>query len=411
MRGDSAGSGAPTGTQPKRLALLTYLALATPRGLHRRDALMALFWPESGTDEARSALRQALHHLRQHLGDGGLETRSDDRVGLATGGVSCDALDFEAAVAAGDDARAVSLYEGAFLDAVFVRGVSPDFEEWAHRLRTRLRGEAAEAAGRLSEQEWNAGRVEGAVAAARRRTEIDPENEGAIRALLGTLHDAGRTVEALSVAERFRQQLQQDHELEWSRETAALVESIQEGTRTPREAPPTQAREREAPAAPEAAMPPLAVPNAVAAAGSPTPPHAPVARRLAGLPRLLVFGAVAVASVFAWRGVAARRDGGASPVAREARPVQRVLVTDFVERTPGRGLGALVASAIRVDLAQSPMLRVLTTAQVSATLKLLSQPVEVSIDDSLAREIAIREGASGFVMGEVHDVGGQVVLA
>lgn len=429
LREDGAGAGAPTGTQPKRLALLTYFALATPRGLHRRDALVALFWPDSGTDEARNALRQALHHLRQYLGDGGLETRSDDRVGLAPGGVACDALEFEAAVAAGDDARAVRLYEGPFLDAVFVRGVSPEFEEWAHRLRTRLRREAAEAAGRLAEQEWVAGRVEGAVAAARRRTEIDPESEEALRALLGVLHDAGRTVEALAVAERFRVQLQQEHELEWSAETAALVASIQGGTRVRRAAPVVPAvRSTTAASAgavapaettPESAIAATTsgattpVPEAGRASVTPSAPRRPAASRPTGLDRLLLIGALlaAVAGVFAWRAWAARRGGDAPRVERAARPVQRVLVTDFVERPSPRGLGALVASAIRVDLAQSPMLRVLTTAQVSATLKLLSQPVEVSIDDSLAREIAIREGAAGFVMGEVHVVGGQVMLA
>ena len=29
--------------QPRRLALLAYLAAATPRGLHRRDTILALF--------------------------------------------------------------------------------------------------------------------------------------------------------------------------------------------------------------------------------------------------------------------------------------------------------------------------------------------------------------------------------
>src|SRR5256885_9674153 len=32
--------------QPRRLALLAYLAAATPPGFHRRDSLLALFWPE-----------------------------------------------------------------------------------------------------------------------------------------------------------------------------------------------------------------------------------------------------------------------------------------------------------------------------------------------------------------------------
>ena len=43
-------------TQPKRLALLAYLALAQPRGFHRRDTILALFWPELSGEEARRAL-------------------------------------------------------------------------------------------------------------------------------------------------------------------------------------------------------------------------------------------------------------------------------------------------------------------------------------------------------------------
>src|SRR2546430_5433144 len=60
----------PVLAQPKRVALLAYLAAATPRRLHRRDSLVALFWPELDQEHARAALRQALHGLRHALGDG-----------------------------------------------------------------------------------------------------------------------------------------------------------------------------------------------------------------------------------------------------------------------------------------------------------------------------------------------------
>src|SRR2546422_7475057 len=46
-------------TRSRRLALLAYLAAARPRGLHRRDTLLALFWPELDVEHARAALRQA----------------------------------------------------------------------------------------------------------------------------------------------------------------------------------------------------------------------------------------------------------------------------------------------------------------------------------------------------------------
>jgi DNA-binding SARP family transcriptional activator len=42
---------------PKQLALLVYLATATPRGFHRRDTLMALLWPELDQEHARRSLR------------------------------------------------------------------------------------------------------------------------------------------------------------------------------------------------------------------------------------------------------------------------------------------------------------------------------------------------------------------
>src|SRR5262245_12921902 len=44
----------PDRLQPKRLALLAYLAIARPRGAHRRDALVAIFWPELDQHGARS---------------------------------------------------------------------------------------------------------------------------------------------------------------------------------------------------------------------------------------------------------------------------------------------------------------------------------------------------------------------
>src|SRR2546429_348307 len=41
--------------QPRRLALLAYLAAASPQGFHRRDTLLALFWPELDQEHARAA--------------------------------------------------------------------------------------------------------------------------------------------------------------------------------------------------------------------------------------------------------------------------------------------------------------------------------------------------------------------
>src|SRR2546428_8452877 len=68
--------------QPRRLALLAFLAAASPRGVHRRDSLLALFWPELDQQHARAALREALHVLRAALGGEALTSRGDEEIGL-----------------------------------------------------------------------------------------------------------------------------------------------------------------------------------------------------------------------------------------------------------------------------------------------------------------------------------------
>src|SRR5256886_5857342 len=88
-------------TRPRRLALLAYLAASSGRELHRRDTLLALFWPELDQEHARAALRQALHVLRTALGADVVVTRGDEEIGLDFGRLRCDVVAFDDAVAAG----------------------------------------------------------------------------------------------------------------------------------------------------------------------------------------------------------------------------------------------------------------------------------------------------------------------
>src|SRR5437867_10161919 len=107
-------------TRSRRLALLAYLAAATPRGFHRRDTLLALFWPELDQDHARAALRQALHVLRDELGAQALVSRGDEEIGLAFEAVRCDVADFDRAVEGGRLTEALDLYRGELLEGFFI---------------------------------------------------------------------------------------------------------------------------------------------------------------------------------------------------------------------------------------------------------------------------------------------------
>src|SRR4051812_5031515 len=98
--------------QPKRLALLVYLALAGAHRFRRRDTLTALFWPDVDADHARGALRQALRFLRGELGPAALVNRGEEEVGVDSEALGCDVALFEAACEASEWDRALGLYRG-----------------------------------------------------------------------------------------------------------------------------------------------------------------------------------------------------------------------------------------------------------------------------------------------------------
>src|SRR5258705_2997634 len=101
-------------SQPKRFALLAYLACAGRQGFRRRDTVVALFWPELDEEHARGSLRQALRFLRRSLGEGVIVSRGEEEIGVDRGALRCDATAFVEACEGGRHAEALDLYQGAF---------------------------------------------------------------------------------------------------------------------------------------------------------------------------------------------------------------------------------------------------------------------------------------------------------
>jgi tetratricopeptide (TPR) repeat protein len=123
--------------QPKRLGLLTYLTIATPRGFHRRDVLLSLLWPDVPESRGRNALRQALFHLREHM-PGALISRQDGAIAIAPGTITCDVHDFEAAAQRRDASAVGALYGGDLIPAFSIGDAEP-FNEWLEDRRAELR--------------------------------------------------------------------------------------------------------------------------------------------------------------------------------------------------------------------------------------------------------------------------------
>src|SRR6185503_16602360 len=88
-------------SQPKRVALLVYLAVEGAKGPVSRDRLLGLFWPDSDAARARNALSQALHSLRQGLGADALDSQGATAIEVRSDQLWCDATAFAAAIDSG----------------------------------------------------------------------------------------------------------------------------------------------------------------------------------------------------------------------------------------------------------------------------------------------------------------------
>jgi DNA-binding SARP family transcriptional activator/TolB-like protein len=211
--------------QPKRVALLAYLAAATPRGFHRRDSLVALFWPELDQEHARAALRQALYGLRRPLGEDALGSRGDEEIGVEVSRFWCDAIAFDAAVADGRHADALELYRGDLLEGFFISG-APEFEHWLDSRRDGLRRSACKSAWILADSSHVAG--ESALAAhwARRAATLARDDEEAVRRLIALLGTLGDRAGAIQTYESFARRLAEEYDGVPATQTRALIAAV-----------------------------------------------------------------------------------------------------------------------------------------------------------------------------------------
>src|SRR5256886_3720656 len=183
--------------QPRRLALLAYLAAGTPRDFQRRDSLVALFWPELDQKHARAALREALHVLRSAVGQGIVTRRGDEEIGLDADLFWNDVAAFDRAVAAAEWGEALELYRGDLLEGFFI-SEAPEFERWLETERARLKDAACLSAHALIERSEASGDFAGAASWARRAARLTPFDEKLVRHWISLLRSEEHTSELQS---------------------------------------------------------------------------------------------------------------------------------------------------------------------------------------------------------------------
>jgi len=383
------GAELPGGAQTKRVALLAYLALARESPV-RRDALLALFWPELPEPDARAALRQALYYLRRVAGD--LFTTSGDEVSLRDGALRCDAVDIEQLARAGRFEDAIALYRGDFFDGFHVDDVSPELEEWVSRTRSRLKRRASGAAWSAADAASASGQTERAIELARRACELDVDQEAGWRRLMTLQAETGDRVGALRTYEEVVVRLERELETKPATETVSLAERI---------------RTAEISGASFTATTPAAPVEVTLAQGLESVPR-PLPQRRRWKAAALVG---AVAGTFALAGAVGAyirlSEDVPSLVANGSLATRdRLVVADFADLASDSLLAAGITEAFRVDLSQSPIVRVLSPRQVAAALGRMERAPGAALTEELAREVAVREGAKAIVTGSVANVAG-----
>lgn len=166
-----AGEASRVLAQPKRFALLAYLAIT--RVPCRRDTLLALLWPELDVYRARLSLRQAVHFLRSLLGPDAITGVGGDMLAVGSS-VECDTTEFDRAIDECRLADALAMYAGDLLSGFHVTDASNDFDDWLERERRRLRARATAAAWTLAEAAEHTGNAVESAHRARQAVQMKP---------------------------------------------------------------------------------------------------------------------------------------------------------------------------------------------------------------------------------------------
>lgn len=183
---------------PTRKCEALLIFLTVEGGLHSRERLAALLWPESDEEHARGSLRSALAFVRQALAESQEHHSAPhllvERTLLSLAQGAELELDIhtlrEAAELARGAARlpvhelvprlrdAASRYRGDFLEG-FSLSDSPDFDDWVSQQREVWHRQAGLVFDRLSQALFDGGDLLEAIEVASRWVALDPLNEAA----------------------------------------------------------------------------------------------------------------------------------------------------------------------------------------------------------------------------------------
>ena len=372
--------------QPKRLALLTYLAAAygAPR---RRDVIVSMFWPEADDRHARDSLSAALSFLRRNLGPAAIATRGEEEIACDLRHVAADVAEFLQAVQERRDREALLSYGGDLLPGLHVQD-APGFDEWLERERARLRSLAAASSARLAESAAAEGLMEAAAVHARRAAELEPDDEQLLRRRICLEAGAGNRAAALRAYDEFATRLAAQYDAAPSPATAALVAEIRDH-RAPSRGAGVLAN------VPANATGSAAIEPASREREQPTTPsHSGAGVRTRGRRPALAVLSLLVVGLVVLLAALARRD-----TLTTVPELPLIVVADF--SASDTVLGVTAGAWLRSVLGRTAAIRSLEGEELAEALRRMRRDPMRPLGDAVARELAMREGAFGVVNGRI----------
>ena len=222
--------------QRRSIALLSVLAVHESIGV-RRDRLLALLWPDGNPERSRHALTQSLYNIRRALRcDDAIKTSGAD-VRLNSARVISDVGRLETLIAAGNDAQAILLYAGPFLEGFELPGCA-EFEQWTSGQRLRLQGIVSAACSRVANAAAERGDWPAAIDALRRQLALDPLSGRTTMALMRALRDAGDRAGAIQQGATYCAFVRSELDIE---PDASITQFVAELKATPGASPTAQA--------------------------------------------------------------------------------------------------------------------------------------------------------------------------
>lgn len=292
---DVAAGGRIAVTSRKSRALLAYLAIA-PGCTASRSALAGLLWGDTGDEQARQSLRQALSSLRRiKIGADGLLRSDDETVQLDTALVDIDCLDM---LRLDDQAdidtllRVCAAYRGPFGAGLEIEEAG--FDDWLRAERQRVADRAVILHDRLVRRLGAAGRHQEALVHANALLAINPIREETHRAIIVLEAQLSGRAAAMQRYETFRLLLRDELAVRPEAATIRLIDQLRD--------PPTGERPLDRSVATGAAS---------AQPADPSPQVAPLRgfdrRRMIAIVGVLALAAILVVGVLFYRGTSDQR--------------------------------------------------------------------------------------------------------